>query len=149
MNPNFNRAIVAERMQTLQAEVETLTRARHAAGLHVDPGPGHRVFSPGEVRILAHGVLDGAGELALQTADASLRVDKDGLHSRTALRPDIGGSVRLHALRPTEAKVAFCGPGQADTAASLAAERRWSALSIEARPARMNSGHSRVSTNCR
>ena len=30
MNPNFNRAIVAERMQVLQAEAETVTRARHA-----------------------------------------------------------------------------------------------------------------------
>ena len=31
MNPNFNYAIVAERMQTLQAEADAATRARHAA----------------------------------------------------------------------------------------------------------------------
>ena len=31
MNPNFNWAIVAERMQALQAEAGTVTRARHAA----------------------------------------------------------------------------------------------------------------------
>lgn len=31
MNPNFNWAIVAERMQALQAEADTVTRARHAA----------------------------------------------------------------------------------------------------------------------
>ena len=31
MNPNFNWAIVAERMQTLQTEAETASRARHAA----------------------------------------------------------------------------------------------------------------------
>jgi hypothetical protein len=31
MNPNFNWAIVAERMQALQVEAETVTRARHAA----------------------------------------------------------------------------------------------------------------------
>ena len=31
MNPNFNYAIVAERMQTLQAEAAAVTRARHAA----------------------------------------------------------------------------------------------------------------------
>ena len=31
MNPNFNYAIVAERMQSLQAEADTVTRARHAA----------------------------------------------------------------------------------------------------------------------
>jgi len=31
MNPNFNWAIVAERMQALQAEADTATRARHAA----------------------------------------------------------------------------------------------------------------------
>ena len=31
MNPNFNYAIVAERMQTLQAEADTAARARHAA----------------------------------------------------------------------------------------------------------------------
>jgi len=30
MNPNFNWAIVAERMQTLQAEADTAARARHA-----------------------------------------------------------------------------------------------------------------------
>ena len=31
MNPNFNYAIVAERMQTLQAEADKAARARHAA----------------------------------------------------------------------------------------------------------------------
>jgi hypothetical protein len=31
MNPNFNYAIVAERMQTLQAEADKAVRARHAA----------------------------------------------------------------------------------------------------------------------
>ena len=31
MNPNFNWAIVAERMQSLQAEADTAARARHAA----------------------------------------------------------------------------------------------------------------------
>ena len=31
MNPNFNWAIVAERMQTLQSEADTVARARHAA----------------------------------------------------------------------------------------------------------------------
>jgi hypothetical protein len=31
MNPNFNWAIAAERMHTLQAEADTATRARHAA----------------------------------------------------------------------------------------------------------------------
>jgi hypothetical protein len=31
MNPNFNWAIVAERMQTMQAEADTVARARHAA----------------------------------------------------------------------------------------------------------------------
>ena len=31
MNPNFNWAIVAERMQALQVEAETVTRTRHAA----------------------------------------------------------------------------------------------------------------------
>ncbi len=31
MNPNFNWAIVAERMQTLQSEADTAARARHAA----------------------------------------------------------------------------------------------------------------------
>ena len=31
MNPNFNYAIVAERMQSLQDEAATVTRARHAA----------------------------------------------------------------------------------------------------------------------
>jgi len=31
MNPNFNWAIVAERMQTLQAEADTAARARHTA----------------------------------------------------------------------------------------------------------------------
>jgi hypothetical protein len=31
MNPNFNWAIVAERMHTLQAEADTAARARHAA----------------------------------------------------------------------------------------------------------------------
>ena len=31
MNPNLNYAIVAERMQTLQAEADTAARARHAA----------------------------------------------------------------------------------------------------------------------
>jgi hypothetical protein len=31
MNPNFNWAIVAERMQTRQAEAETAARARYAA----------------------------------------------------------------------------------------------------------------------
>ena len=31
MNPNLNYAIVAERMQTLQAEAATAARARHAA----------------------------------------------------------------------------------------------------------------------
>jgi hypothetical protein len=30
MNPNFNWAIVAERMQTLQAEADATARARHA-----------------------------------------------------------------------------------------------------------------------
>jgi hypothetical protein len=30
MNPNFNWAIVAERMQTLQAEADTAARARQA-----------------------------------------------------------------------------------------------------------------------
>ena len=30
MNPNFNRAIVAERMHTMQAEAGTAARARHA-----------------------------------------------------------------------------------------------------------------------
>jgi hypothetical protein len=30
MNPNFNWAIVAERMETLQAEAATASRARHA-----------------------------------------------------------------------------------------------------------------------
>ena len=33
MNPNFNWAIVAERMQTLQAEADATARARHAAGV--------------------------------------------------------------------------------------------------------------------
>ena len=33
MNPNFNWAIVAERMQTLQAEADPAARARHAARL--------------------------------------------------------------------------------------------------------------------
>ena len=31
MNPNFNWAIVAERMQALQADADTASRARHAA----------------------------------------------------------------------------------------------------------------------
>jgi len=31
MNPNFNWAIVAERMHALQAEADTAARARHAA----------------------------------------------------------------------------------------------------------------------
>jgi hypothetical protein len=31
MNPNFNYAIVAERMHTMQAEADTAARARHAA----------------------------------------------------------------------------------------------------------------------
>ena len=31
MNPNFNWAIVAERMQALQAEADTAARARYAA----------------------------------------------------------------------------------------------------------------------
>ena len=31
VNPNLNYAIVAERMQALQAEAETAARARHAA----------------------------------------------------------------------------------------------------------------------
>ena len=31
MNPNFNWAIVAERMQTMQAEADTAARARQAA----------------------------------------------------------------------------------------------------------------------
>ena len=31
MNPNFNWAIVAERMQALQTEADTAARARHAA----------------------------------------------------------------------------------------------------------------------
>jgi hypothetical protein len=31
MNPNFNWAIVAERMQSLQAEADRAARARHAA----------------------------------------------------------------------------------------------------------------------
>jgi hypothetical protein len=31
MNPNFNYAIVAERMQALRAEADAATRARHAA----------------------------------------------------------------------------------------------------------------------
>ena len=31
MNPNVNWALVAERMQTLQAEADTAARARHAA----------------------------------------------------------------------------------------------------------------------
>jgi hypothetical protein len=31
MNPNFNWAVVAERMQSLQAEADTTARARHAA----------------------------------------------------------------------------------------------------------------------
>jgi len=31
MNPNFNWAIVAERMQALQVEAQTVTRTRHAA----------------------------------------------------------------------------------------------------------------------
>jgi len=31
MNPNFNYAIVAERMRTPQAEAAAVTRARHAA----------------------------------------------------------------------------------------------------------------------
>jgi hypothetical protein len=30
MNPNFNWAIVAERMHTLQAEADTAARTRHA-----------------------------------------------------------------------------------------------------------------------
>jgi len=33
MNPNFNWAIIAERMQTLQTEADTAARARHAAGV--------------------------------------------------------------------------------------------------------------------
>ena len=33
MNPNFNWAIVTERMQTLQAEAATVTRARQARRL--------------------------------------------------------------------------------------------------------------------
>ena len=39
MNPNFNWAIVAERMQTLQAEADTAARARHAAGSGVGRPP--------------------------------------------------------------------------------------------------------------
>ena len=31
MNPNFNYAIVAERMHTMQAEADAAARARHAA----------------------------------------------------------------------------------------------------------------------
>jgi hypothetical protein len=31
MNPNFNDALVAERMQTMQADADAATRARHAA----------------------------------------------------------------------------------------------------------------------
>ncbi len=31
VNPNFNWAVVAERMQTMQAEAETAARVRHAA----------------------------------------------------------------------------------------------------------------------
>jgi hypothetical protein len=31
MNPNFNWAIVAERMQSLQAEADMAARSRHAA----------------------------------------------------------------------------------------------------------------------
>ena len=31
MNPNLNLALVAERMQTLQAEADKAARARHAA----------------------------------------------------------------------------------------------------------------------
>ena len=31
MNPNFNSAIVAERVHALQAEADAVTRARHAA----------------------------------------------------------------------------------------------------------------------
>jgi hypothetical protein len=33
MNPNFNWAIAAERMQAMQAEAATAARARHAARL--------------------------------------------------------------------------------------------------------------------
>jgi hypothetical protein len=33
MNPNFNWAIVAERMQAMQAEADTVTRARQARRL--------------------------------------------------------------------------------------------------------------------
>jgi hypothetical protein len=31
VNPNFNWAIIAERMQALQSEADTASRARHAA----------------------------------------------------------------------------------------------------------------------
>lgn len=45
MNPNFNWAIVAERMQTLQAEAATVARTRQARRLRkapAAPGAGRR-----------------------------------------------------------------------------------------------------------
>jgi hypothetical protein len=38
VNPNFNYAIVAERMEALQAEADTAARARHAARIRRGTG---------------------------------------------------------------------------------------------------------------
>ena len=39
MNPNFNYAIVAERMQAMQADADAATRARHAAQIRRGTAP--------------------------------------------------------------------------------------------------------------
>jgi hypothetical protein len=51
MNPNFNYAIVAERMHTMQAEADTAARARHAA--RIRRGTAHARQARGSRRWLA------------------------------------------------------------------------------------------------
>jgi hypothetical protein len=46
VNPNFNWAIVAERMQVLAAEADTATRARHVARIRRSTASARRARRP-------------------------------------------------------------------------------------------------------
>ena len=58
--------------------------ARPGTGLDVDPSARRRLFERCQGGLPGRRVLDGAAELALETADAPLRVDEDGEHLLTS-----------------------------------------------------------------